>query len=680
MNRNKKGFTLIEVLAVIIILAVIAGLIIPNIKRYRDRGNKEYYDKLKDNVILAAKDYFSNHPEELPRGQMGEEKDVEGNTHSVLIYNMILDANKLVDGNYLTNQVADENGNNCITNKSNIIVRNNGKNSYSYGLCDICSSKIENDKDCNVANLNEMLYCEVEDVIKVDEKKKEIILRHNGDGVMSPLEDNNTSSNILIEIENGKPHYYVTSSGNYTFEVYRGDSTVTCSTTIINKVVDEEKPKCTVELSKTSNTQYEYKFSFTDNYAIKKISDNKGRVYNSFACGSVNEETFNVSFDRTNETTQYILQVEDCNGNKQVCPIVIVPAKATGIDDNIDNPTVCEEGSKTILTGFSNCAATCVNGAWKCDSKESCVYSCDSSKNYYKTCNGVKTIVEYNSSECGSTLSCVPNKETTSGGKCYKCKTDGSGYSEIACPDSKTCTPGDIDSAADGCTYKCSTSGVWEKITTECNPNTGSGDYCTKADENKIESIISCKTSNGVAGTYVGFHGNGCDYAVCTANCTYGATCKNGTGTYNENCKCELSCTKGGSCMTDQGAVGKYNDSCKCVASCVPKTTCTTSTGLGKYDISCVCKPLSSGTDTGTCTKTCASGFTLNEKTCTCECNKTCGSGKYLDQSTCKCKSNNSCNPTCKTNQKCVNKQCVCNLSCTNGVANRNCTACSYDH
>ena len=58
--KDKKGFTLIEVLAVIVILAVIAGLIIPNIKRYKDNPSntigsvqrKEFKNDVVNNLSL----------------------------------------------------------------------------------------------------------------------------------------------------------------------------------------------------------------------------------------------------------------------------------------------------------------------------------------------------------------------------------------------------------------------------------------------------------------------------------------------------------------------------------------------------------------------------------------------------------------------------------------------------
>lgn len=45
---NKKGFTIIELMAVLIIIAIFATLVIGGIIRYSDDANDTYYDALKN--------------------------------------------------------------------------------------------------------------------------------------------------------------------------------------------------------------------------------------------------------------------------------------------------------------------------------------------------------------------------------------------------------------------------------------------------------------------------------------------------------------------------------------------------------------------------------------------------------------------------------------------------------
>ncbi len=60
---TKKGFTLVELLGVITILGVIALIIIPVVENSNKRIKKKAYDKQKDAIILALKDYRTSSPE-----------------------------------------------------------------------------------------------------------------------------------------------------------------------------------------------------------------------------------------------------------------------------------------------------------------------------------------------------------------------------------------------------------------------------------------------------------------------------------------------------------------------------------------------------------------------------------------------------------------------------------------
>ncbi len=53
--KNKKGFTLVEMLVVLGIICVLALIITPAIISYRNKANDEYNDKLKESVIIGSK-------------------------------------------------------------------------------------------------------------------------------------------------------------------------------------------------------------------------------------------------------------------------------------------------------------------------------------------------------------------------------------------------------------------------------------------------------------------------------------------------------------------------------------------------------------------------------------------------------------------------------------------------
>ena len=60
MKLNNKGFTLVEVLAVVIILSILAAIMIPSVNNLIEKNKENTYKDLKKNIISAAKVYVSD--------------------------------------------------------------------------------------------------------------------------------------------------------------------------------------------------------------------------------------------------------------------------------------------------------------------------------------------------------------------------------------------------------------------------------------------------------------------------------------------------------------------------------------------------------------------------------------------------------------------------------------------
>ena len=82
----KKGFTLIELMAVIVIIALIALFVFPNIVNQIKKSNDSNNDSLSSVIISAAKRYVNDNPNDF-----GEKKD----------HNYCIDINTLIDNDYL---------------------------------------------------------------------------------------------------------------------------------------------------------------------------------------------------------------------------------------------------------------------------------------------------------------------------------------------------------------------------------------------------------------------------------------------------------------------------------------------------------------------------------------------------------------------------------------------------
>ena len=63
---NKKGFTLVELLAIIVILGIIITIVYPLVVSTINDAKKNAYTSQKEIVIKAAKLYYLDHVENLP--------------------------------------------------------------------------------------------------------------------------------------------------------------------------------------------------------------------------------------------------------------------------------------------------------------------------------------------------------------------------------------------------------------------------------------------------------------------------------------------------------------------------------------------------------------------------------------------------------------------------------------
>ncbi len=117
--KDKKGFTLIEILAVIIIIGVLLTLVILGISKYLKEGKNKYYIALENQVTLAGQDYFAENIVKLP---------TDVNTNS------LTSSDVLVSNNYISN-IIDENGESCT---AKVVATKNESGTISYTSCLKC--------------------------------------------------------------------------------------------------------------------------------------------------------------------------------------------------------------------------------------------------------------------------------------------------------------------------------------------------------------------------------------------------------------------------------------------------------------------------------------------------------------------------------------------------------------
>ena len=114
---NKKGFTLVELLVTILIIAMISGLCVVTYNHLLNHSNPLFYQALEENIELAANDYILDHREKKPIGNELKE----------------INLGDLENGKYVE-KVIDIDGKKC--NGKIIVFKENKK--YKYEVCLDC--------------------------------------------------------------------------------------------------------------------------------------------------------------------------------------------------------------------------------------------------------------------------------------------------------------------------------------------------------------------------------------------------------------------------------------------------------------------------------------------------------------------------------------------------------------
>ena len=476
---NKKGFTLFELLAVIIIIALLSGIGIVSFRSVFTDSEKKYYSSLEQNLLLAGNDYFEDHRSELPTGNELSSINLED----------------LIDSKYI-DQVNDAKGNSCSLKDSKVYIQRQNKK-YKYGVCLICEDYQTGGE-----------YCDSPSNRKIHVKSRKVGSSTDDYDVLKSYNSQEYSDNKNIQVT-------FSMSSNYSIKKY--------ITLDVNGVVppiecDASHNSCTIIINKSGS----YKVSAYDN------SDNVvSSIYISAKIPS--EEVVNpiaVPVEVPLNLTSYCNSLV-YNGSEQVLTKT-PPANVTFVNNVGTNAT-----SYTVLAHIDSSEYVWSDGTvddipFTCDiEKASATLTCanktytGSAQNLYSNATGCASVTNGSKTDAGTwTLTCVPEDNYTAPSTCNA--TINKAESSITCKSAQNYTGSAITtySASNNC-GSITNGSVTDAGTYTVTCNALNNNYSNSTCEftlNKVPATLTC-----VDRTYTGSAQNLYSNATGCASVTNGS-------------------------------------------------------------------------------------------------------------------------------------------------------------
>lgn len=302
---NKKAFTIVELLAVIVIISILSALIVPNITRYMDKARDEYNDNVKKQMIIAGKNFYGDNKERIPT-----EKSIK-----VTDFVTLLELSSL---NYTTKNFVDYDKNDCM-DKSYVIAYNRG-DGVKYNACMICGEKnyIETEEEIeyckkydDVSKYENISTCKI-DQNSIEETTEGLGVKVTINNTQGQIDDfykiengvfDSFTNNSSYEIQGGIYDYtiFIPEFGNVKIYVKQNNAKVFCGEIQYNKSSNSDQIKATPYLVSKNNEKGFSKEELKNLTTYNKVQWTNQSIYVDLQYQSANFNS--VQYKKASETT-----------------------------------------------------------------------------------------------------------------------------------------------------------------------------------------------------------------------------------------------------------------------------------------------------------------------------------------------------------------------------------------
>ena len=550
MLKNKKGFTLIEILAAITILGILTGIAVVSVTKIIQNGKEEHYNTAEENLTLAGQSYAQQNRDVLPKA-IGQKTKVSLQT--------------LVDSNYIQ-PIKDYSDNDCDLEKSYVQIYKYSQTDYSYVAYLECPNY-------NSRKAIDNITPEITASINVDEKKS------TATATVTLKGNDKLASYSYIVYRNGKE---VKNTGNTSIKGYKESLTFnisltdytpgnikviitavntygeTATKTIAKNIKDSKGPTCIIKTedqttsAKTWTNQnrkitvgcddgdgsgcqkdeYSTTFKTTTKNGVITIYDEEGNstncnvsVYVDKTAPSCTNDGDKTTWTSANRTIYYGCSDSDSgcdtnySGGSQTINYTAKTATiaAYTIKDNAGNTVNCPARTANVYVDMTppTCTVTGGSDKWTNGSRK-ITATCSDDDSGCKTASFSKTYsTEINTTTAGAKGNNNGGTVTDKAGNTADCSANQTVKIDTTAP---TCSV----SGGSSTWINATSTTTSRTITAKCSDTGGSG--CATADFSKTYSTDINTTKAGAVGD--GSGGSVSDNAGNTANCAANQTVK----------------------------------------------------------------------------------------------------------------------------------------------------------